>query len=834
MKFSLFKNARAKLPEGTLTLEQFMRAIKDGLWKKLVEHVRSKKDSHAYKTIKGNLPAVTISADMKARDESIAVEKRIKSHTGYICLDVDKKDNPKMRTRDLVDNKCLAQFVSAGGEGIKIIYGCEETKDPAVHRRIYDAAVLRLEKLGIKLKVDPVVKSIASLQYVSYDPDAYTNFKSKLKINALPPIVRKEKKVSGDAKDQLVQLHEYIDALGNRDITKNYEDWLNIMFGISYSLGESGREAMHRICGNYKDYSEEECDDKFDACLEQTDKANPITLATVYQLINSALPKAALKRLVKKYNTSHSIGMGEDITDSENPDLAGLVRYKLMLFKKIYDKEANVIKELIPLRLNLNAFEALLKSMGFYRYDKMFVWIKENIVEVVDIPDILRILTDHIQQEGDYHFTYGKQEYEFSWEEIIHKWREVRAQGTTHNQIAASLTHWVPNLLKDTATDSFIPYRNGVAHVTKKGIKLEPYAKMTQQIWKERILPRDFVLAKKAGMFEEFFTNVMGRGENSKQRKNSATFKRSLWYLGYMLQGTKRQSTARAWLLYDILTGNNGRSGKTIVGKAVGHIRSVTVIDGKRVDLNDRFAFQTVEPWTDVVFIDDPSKFTSLTPLFNMISGQTTADRKTIKPVVSDLKVMIASNWILEQEGSSESGRQFVSQLDNFYVRYAKEHKDTITPIVDLHGKEFFTDWDAKDWSQFDTFCLGALQYHLKEPSPQNTIVGNSKMMRFIQIHEEELFFALSIALVENSKPSSDGGTVVPQQVLSDVIKENNDSLKTNRAGKIAREYLGCIGVDGIKMTTLRQGGRVAQAYSFKENVKNLQFGHFRPHLLKH
>src|SRR5690606_450682 len=135
-----------------------------------------------------------------------------------------------------------------------------------------------------------------------------------------------------------------------------------------------------------------------------------------------------------------------------------------------------------------------------------------------------------------------------------------------------------------------------------------------------------------------------------------------------------------------------------------GHIRSVAVIDGKRVDLNDRFAFQNVQPWNDIIFIDDPDRKTSLVPLFNMISGTTLADRKTIAPIVKDLKIMIASNWILESSGTSESGRQFVSQLDDYYVRYAKDHGNTIQPIVDCHGKEFFTDWDALDWNQFDTF----------------------------------------------------------------------------------------------------------------------------------
>lgn len=826
MRFSLFKNARSKVPDGVITLEQFMFAITDGQWRSQVYKVRSKLGSSAYKALKGNLPAVTMSGDFKSREEGIPISRRLKKHSELICLDVDKKDNPKMRTKDLVDKDCIAQFTSAGGEGIKIVYRCVATDDPAEHRRIYDAAVQRLEKKGIKLKVDPVVKSLGSLQYVSYDAEAYTNFKTKLVIHPLAPIKRKESKVTASTQEYLQQLDEYIDALGKKDVTKNYEDWLNLMFGLSHSLGEAGREPMHRICQNYSDYSQEECDEKYDSCLETKQLDNPVTIATVFQLLNSGLPKVKSKRLGKKYNKSHAVGVGED-TGSENADLVGMVRYKLFLFKKLIDKETNHIKELIPSKLNLNEFEILLRQLGFFRHEKLFVHINQNIVEVVDLPDILRIVTEHFTKEGDYKFSYRKEEYEFSWEEIVHKWREIRALSTTYNQISASVPHWTPDLLTDTATDSYIPYQNGVLHITKSAIKLLPYSSIKKQIWKERILPRDYTPNAKLGMFEQFFINVMGRGKTPKERTSSANFKRALWYYGYLLHCDNRQSTARAWILYDIKSGNNGRSGKTIIGTAAGKIRNVTVIDGKQIDMTNRFAFQTIQPWTDIVFIDDPSKYFSLVPLFNMITGQTSADRKGRDPIVKQLKWLLAANWILESEGASEAGRQFVSQLDDFYVRYSKDHGDTTTPLVDLHGKEFFTDWDAKDWAQFDNFSAKCISYHLKEKAPSNTIIGNSQMMRFIQLHEEELFYSLMIGLLENAKSTSDGGTIISQRALTDVVRENNESIKANRAGKIAREFLTCVGAKQVSISTIRLGGRIQMAYSFTTPIKNLSFGSF-------
>ena len=824
MKFSLFKNNQSDKPDGSLTLEQFINLIRAGQWKKEIQTLRANKEGKFYKRIKGRLPAVTISGDFKTRDKHLDLSKRLKAHSGLIALDIDKKDNPKMRASDLVDRDCVAQFVSPGGEGIKIIYCCLPVSTAEEHRRIFDALIHKLEQKGVTLKVDPIVKSIASFQYVSYDPDAHYFPDTKYIAKPLPPIQNKPRAALTDTGKELDRLNEYIEALGKKDVTAEYENWLLILFGLSYSLGEAGREPFQRISRNYPGYSEKECDEKFDTVLEQDRTAidKPVTIASVYQIILEALPKQKAKQLLKKY-AAHVIGQGEDV---EQGELIGMVRYKLFLFKKIIDKETNTVVELSPTKLNLNAFEKLLRAENFYRHENFgYVHIQNNIVETIDLPDILRILTAKIESEGDYIFSYKEVEYRFSWEEIAHRWREIRAGSSIGPQVAASLPHWEPNLLRDTATESFIPYQNGILRIDAKGFKLVPYNALPYQIWKDKILPREFRPVKEIGMFEKFFANVMGRGETQKARTSSPQYKRSLWYFGYALQGTKRQSTARAWLLYDIKPGNNGRTGKTIIGTALGKIRNVTVIDGKQVDLTNRFAFQTVEPWTDIVFIDDPAKYMSLVPLFNMITGQTIADKKGKAPIVKDFKFVIASNWILEAEGQSETGRQFVSQLDDFYVRYSKEHSDTITPIVDLHGKEFFTDWDAKDWAQFDTFAAKAVQYYLSAAAPENTIIGNSAIMRFIQLHEEELFFELSVALRQYARPTEAGGFAIPQQVLTSIIRDNNEGLKANKAGRIAREFLGVIGAGTINISTVRAGNSTRMAYFSGTPLKNLTFG---------
>lgn len=822
-EFSFFINNNAHKPTSSYTLASFIDEIKNGKWKKPIENLRSQRSEAAFKKAKNSLPAVTVSGLFITRDKAVPVEKRLKTHTSLICIDVDKKDNPKMRIKDLIDPEALAQFTSCSGEGKKIIYSCAPTRDPAVHRRIYDAVIKRLADKGITIKVDPIVKSIASLQYVSFDSEAYYNPKSKLVIKPLPPIKIKKVPPSEDQEKEIEQLKIFISELGDKDTTEEYENWLTIGLGLSYSLGESGRPLYHALSKNYEDYNKGEVDEKYDGLLE-TDKAGverPVTLASVYQIIYDYLPKAAARKLAKQYSQSHAVGVGEEI---EQGDLAGYVRFKLFLFKKLVDKEGHM-SELKPLKLNLNEFEKLLKSKGFYRYDKLYVHIQDNIVEHVDEHDILRLITRHIEQDGNYEFSYKQVMYEFSWEELVHLWREVRAQGTTFNQIATCLEHWVPNLLSDDNTYSYIPYKNGVVRVSGKGHVILPYSGLKQQIWKEHILPRDFKFVPNVGMFEEFFANVCGRGKNRAERIKSPTYKRSLWYYGYMLHGFKVRSLARAWMLYDVQAGNNGRTGKSILGEAVGNIRSMVTVDGKRVDFTDKFALQKVNPWTKVLFIDDPKKGMSIAPLFNMITGSTDAESKSINQITLPLKVMIAANWIMELEGTSEQGRQFITQLSAFYVEYGKAHDNSSRPIWLYHGKDFFTEWDDKDWKRFDSFAIKALTHYFTEPCPDNVVVGNTLQIRFIQQHDMEMFYALADAFIRNAKVSPrDGNILISQRVLAQVVKDSMD-FSAGRCGKIVREFLSAIKSGPVKITTMTVANMNHMAYKIEKKPGDLDFG---------
>jgi len=859
---SFFSNKKEHTPSEQISPENFLQQIKEGKWANLIEQLQNV-PVNTYAARKAKLPQICWSVKIKTRNKDLPFDQRVIEHTGKICLDIDFSDNPTMRVRDIIDKDCYAQYLSPSQKGKKVIYNCKKTLDPKEHRRIYDACIKRLKDKGINLKVDPMSKSIIAPQYVSWDPNLYFNPKTKLVVQPLPPLKLKPvvTLTNEQHKKTIEDLNYCITQLGTKDVTGSdvvdadgkkvgYHNWWNIGFGLSYSLGEDGREIFHKISGNYPNYNAYECDDFYDACIERSQSNHvdrPVTVGTVFKILEDYLPKVTISRLrpshIKRVIPSENLPTKKkkrkkirrndenqekpiDLpSQDEKNDLLGKVQYGLFLFKKILDNKFNIV-DLEVIGINLNGFEALLREKNFYRYNgKQYIQVIDNIIRLVDEHDIIKIITTHIEQDGNYNFNYQNLELFFSWEELAHLWRQIRGNANIRIQIADALNHFQENILTDTADESFIPFKNGVLKITKKKIELISYQKINKQIWHERIIQKDFKFDKKFGMFENFFGNVCGRGNTREATLKSIEYKKSLWYYGYMLHSIKRKSLARAWLLYDINTGNNGRSGKTILGESVSYVRSVCTIPGKSLDMMNRFKFNTIQPHTEIVFIDDPYKRFSLNACYNLVSGTEIFDRKNLNPIVKAVKVMIASNWVVETEGDSDEGRQFITHLSDYYKVYAKKH-NSATPVVDIHGKEFFTDWNEKDWNKFYSFCAKALQYYFKNKVPVTTIESNSRQLRFVQLHEQELFYELCCIFIENVRKGRNGSLLVPTGILIDKVKSyNSQQMTVNIAGKIARDFIKAINGGEVIITTALLNRMNTRVYEIQKDFYELNFG---------
>lgn len=254
-QISYFKNITSTIPLQNFTIQEFMQKIKGGFWNESVSKYREGK------TDKKNIPYCTISGTFSERKDAGLIQ-----HSGLICIDIDDilpSDFELLRQRINGDQYTLASFVSVSGAGLAIIVRI----DPKQHKD----AFLGLQKYYLDnyhVQIDAACKDISRPRYVSWDTQAYISQKSKVFKEYI-----KESKAEKKFNTQIYHDTE-IDNLikhicDNKILIGNdsYSDWLRIGFALADEFGESGRAYYHSLSQVSSKYDEEQCNKKYDNCL---------------------------------------------------------------------------------------------------------------------------------------------------------------------------------------------------------------------------------------------------------------------------------------------------------------------------------------------------------------------------------------------------------------------------------------------------------------------------------------------------------------------------------------------------------------------------------------
>ena len=199
--------------------------------------------------------------------------------------------------------------------------------------------------------------------------------------------------------------------------------------------------------------------------------------------------------------------------------------------------------------------------------------------------------------------------------------------------------------------------------------------------------------------------------------------------IGYLLHHGNSPAEGQCIILYDEEVTDarkpEGGTGKGVFGNALRQIRPVTVIDGKKFDPNDKFCFQGVNQDTTVVWIDDPvvnhqkaERRFSLERFFSTLTEGWSIENKHEQafriPAKEGPKLLISSNVVMSNEGSSNVRRQFILEFSNHYKKQIQTGNEK--PIQTEHGCIFFSDdWDVEEWQRFDCYMIGCIQQYLQE-----------------------------------------------------------------------------------------------------------------------
>jgi predicted P-loop ATPase len=254
-----------------LSIVDFLNFVKYGKWKNIIEPIREEPDKKKRDAMKRNVPSVTISGVFDVRSEENLIQ-----HSGFICIDIDYFTDKSELLNDIYT---FALMKSASGGGLAVVVKINPEKHKESFRWLQN---YYYQRFGIV--VDRAPSNVASLRFVSFDPELKINEKSKTsktlvlkakKINSLPIVL------DGSKVADLVA--ECVNS--GKNIAPDYESYLNLGFALADGFGENGRGYFHSLCSCSEKYDSRHADKQYNECLKN--RKQGVTVGTFYFMVKN-------------------------------------------------------------------------------------------------------------------------------------------------------------------------------------------------------------------------------------------------------------------------------------------------------------------------------------------------------------------------------------------------------------------------------------------------------------------------------------------------------------------------------------------------------------------
>ena len=264
-QISIYRN-KQDTRGASVSLRQFLFSEKH---KAEIEKLRSLEDENEQKRLKLLLPSATISGLFSYRDSLHLIE-----HSGFICIDLDGKDNPGMDVEKTKQQLAMCEEMAYIGLSVRGrgLFCVVPIAYPNKHEEHFLSLQADFKDMG--LTIDPSCKDVCRMRFVSYDPYPFVNESAKVytftKRKPQPPIKHFSHNDSEKTVRQVYELCEQIQVYG-LNITAGYQYWFQIGSSLA-SMGEDGREAFHIVSKAMwgADYDFPDAEKKYDNLLRTT------------------------------------------------------------------------------------------------------------------------------------------------------------------------------------------------------------------------------------------------------------------------------------------------------------------------------------------------------------------------------------------------------------------------------------------------------------------------------------------------------------------------------------------------------------------------------------
>ncbi|NRB62867.1 MAG: primase C-terminal domain-containing protein [Saprospiraceae bacterium] len=656
-------------------IDDVLDDIKSGVNKDKIQAIRSEENKETRNKLKQSLRSICFSGKFSRRAAKNCVE-----HSGFACLDFDDVDEPDVLRDSLADNEYIySAFISPSGNGVKAIFKIPQNIQD--HKKYYEAMCETFDS-----SLDAKTKDIARVCYESYDPELFINHDAKvweLKKDYSETTIKNSFPEYFQVTDTNAKV-DYILNWFNKKFTLNAGERNNNLFKLASALNRAGaskEECMRLFRMQYSSgLKETELQTIADSAYKNTAEHNTLTVIddkkvrSTERLLKQKGAKAVERSLKRE-------GVGDD-------DIEDVIDYD---FDEDYLVFWNIDKN-GKISTNDYKFKLFLENRGFYKVqlnDKEFTFVKvyNNVINEVNETNIKDFILNYvIDVDIDVYNYYARTTNKFS-------------ENYLNMLDTKELT-----MLKDTADCSYLFFKNKVVKVEKDNVSYIEYADLDGFVWQNSINKRSFSMNDDESDFAKFISNVSANDENRLKALECS--------IGYLLNSYKKQNEGVSVIYYDETLEDNpsGRTGKTLISKAISEIRTLVTLNGKEFDNKGNFPYDTVNLDTSVIVFDDMERSFKFESLFSIITGDLTLKKKFQQPIVIPYeyspKILFTSNYILSGVGDSHEDRKLEFELHRHYNSKYKP--------VDEFGKLFFSpEWDDNDWNKFFTYMVRNIQKYL-------------------------------------------------------------------------------------------------------------------------
>lgn len=281
VEVSYYKHVHTRIPARA----NLFNLLTTNRYKSRVTMIREESNPKKKKELKTQLPVFTPCGRFKG----LSADSLIKL-TGFICLDIDKKDNLNVKDyNNLKEELSKLPYIafcahSVSGEGYYAII-------PLAYpdKFLYHFRCLQQDFAKMGITIDPACSDISRKRFVSYDSEPYINqgaetYKGLTDELSLPTTTTISQSDTVDDSALFEEVSKYLHIIEEKriDITTGWPNWFRIGCALFNAFGESAREMFHSVSQFYPDYNYNETDRLF-SNITKSSSNKPVTIKTFFR-----------------------------------------------------------------------------------------------------------------------------------------------------------------------------------------------------------------------------------------------------------------------------------------------------------------------------------------------------------------------------------------------------------------------------------------------------------------------------------------------------------------------------------------------------------------------